>query len=104
MTAATGWSKARDGFPTVVRADRDAGRDDDAHHGQAEDHDIGGGRRRPGRSGLAGLMPQRRERRNAGRWHEGAEPQAGDQAADVRGVVDRATRQEAEDERDDHDR
>ena len=79
--------------PAVARADHDAGRHDDAHHGQAEDHDIGRGRRRPGRSGLAGLMPQRRERRDAGRWHEGAEPQAGDQAAEVRGVVDRATRQ-----------
>ena len=104
MTTATGWSKAATRAPAVARADRDAGRDDEPDHGQAEDQDVARRRRRPAPTRCSpGRCHSDDSVGTRGRWHERAEPQAGRQPAEVRGVVDRAARREPEDDVDDHD-
>ena len=85
-----------------ARPDRDAGDHDDTDDRDAQRQDVprrGGATRRRPRP--VRLSPQRGERRDAGRWHERAEPQTRDQPADVRRVVDRPAGDEPEPEGDD---
>ena len=96
VTGAAPDSAATAGVPLAFAGRCPAGHDDDRPRRAREPQRSPAQTPAPRRRSSPGLMPQRGERRHAGRRDEGPEAQARRQAAEVGGIVDRAARREAE--------